>query len=245
VSCETILNALSDFAKCEETPDGYRILTHCLYPSFTPVPIYVVKFGDGFIIHDNGEAKATAWEHGRDSAIATRYLNEQALRYGLKLEDGRLSLTVQTADWLASAIVAVANGAATAAGQAVEHVARSAMLVLQDEIQKVLVGRFAASRVTAKPTRAGASGRSYEFDFAVSDAGHTVLIDAVTPYANSINSKYTAFSDVGSMLEKRGLVVFDKPLEPSDKTLLSEVADVVPLKALTERITNDLPSLAI
>jgi len=67
--------------------------------------------------------------------------------------------------------------------------------------------------VTPKPTRAGASGRTYEFDFAVSDAGHTVLIDAVTPYANSINSKYTAFSDVRSMLENRGLVVFDKPLE--------------------------------
>jgi hypothetical protein len=74
----------------------------------------------------------------------------------------------------------------------------------------------------------------------VSDAGHSI-IDAVTPYANSINSKYTAFADVGSLLEKRGLVVFDRPLEP----LLSEVADVVPLRSLTERIARDLPSLAV
>ena len=244
MSCDAIQDALSDFAACEETPDGARILTHCLYPSFTPVPIYVVKFGDGFIVHDNGEAKATAWSHARDAAVATRYLNEQALKYGLKLEAGRLSVTVQTADWLTSAILAVANGAAMAAGQAVEHVARSAIVILQDAIQQALIGRFAASRVTSKPVRPGASGRSYEFDFAVSDAGHTILVDAVTPYANSINSKYTAFSDVGSLLEKRGLVVFDKPLEPSDKTLLSEVADVVPLTSLTDRIARDLPSLA-
>ena len=149
-------------------------------------------------------------------------------------------MTVQSAEWLTSAILAVANGAATAAGQAVEHISRSAILVLQEAIQQALVGRFAASRVTPNAKRAGVSGRAYEFDFAVSDAGHSI-IDAVTPYANSINSKYTAFADVGSLLEKRGPVVFDRPLEP----LLSEVADVVPLRSLTERIARDLPSLAV
>lgn len=238
--CETVQIALADFARCEETPEGSRILTHCLYPSFAPVPIYIVKFGGGFIVHDGGEAKVIAWEHGRDAAITTRYLNEQALRHGLKVEGGRLSITIESSSWLASAILAVANAASAAANAAVEHVARSAMTILHDAMEQALVGRFAKSHVTVSPRRRGASGREYEFDFAVSDAGRVVLVEAVTPYANSVNSKYTAFSDVNLMLDTRGLVVFDKPLEASDKTLLSNVADVVPFKSMTSRIESVL-----
>jgi hypothetical protein len=243
VACKAVKLALSHFVECEETPDGSRIFTHCLYPSFDPVPVYVVKFGEGFIVHDGGMAKTIAWEHGRDFAIASRYLNEQAQRYGLEAEDGRLSVTIETAEWLTSAILAVANAAAAAANEAVEHIARSSMVVLHDAIEKALIGRFARSRVTVGAKRRGASGREYEFDFAVHDAGRTVLVDAVTPHAVAINSKYTAFADVSQLLETRGLVVFDRPLEPADKTLLSNVADVVPFKSLTTRVVRALPTL--
>lgn len=238
--CKTVKSALSDFAQCETTPNGARILTHCLYPSFSSVAVYVVKFGEGFIVHDNGDAKAMAWDHGRDDRIATRYLNEQATRHGLKLTDGKLSVTVESAEWLASGILSVANAAAAAVNSAVEHVGRSAMVMLQEAIQQALVGTFAKSRVSVKPTRKGHSGREYEFDFAVSDAGRIVLIDAVTPYAISINSKYTAFSDVQKNLDGRGFVVFERPLLAPDKTLLAEVADVVPFKTMTAGVQRVL-----
>lgn len=162
------------------------------------------------------------------------------MRYGLEVNAGRLSITIQSKSYLTSAILAVANAAAAAANAAVEHVARSSMVHLHDAIEEALVSRFARSRVHTSPKRRGASGREYEFDFAVQDAGRLVLVDAVTPFATSINSKYTAFADVNRLLDHRGLVVFDRPLEPSDKTLLSNVVDVVPLKSMTLNIEKAL-----
>jgi hypothetical protein len=240
VSCATVASALVDFAKCEETPNGARIITHCLYPSFNPVAVYVVRFGEGFIVHDDGEAKAMAWEHGRDDRVTSRYLNEQAQRYALAYERGRLSVTVQNGDWLAPAILAVANAACAAVNQAVAHIARSSMIVLQDAIYEALLAKYDKERVIKEPSRVGASGRTYEFDFGVQEAGRLVLIDAVTPHAISINTKYTAFADVGRLIGNRGLAVFDRPLASEDKTLLSDVADVVPFKSMTAEVQRAL-----
>lgn len=243
VSCSAIKEALAPFADCEATPNGARILTHCLYPSFQPVAVYVVGFGKGFIVHDGGDAQAVCWAHGRDERATTRYFNEQATKHGLRYVDGNLKLVIEDPTWLASAILAVANAASGAANASVEHIARSAMVVLQDAIHQALIGRFAKSNVLVHPTRTGGSGRSYDFDFGVIDSGRMVLIDAVTPYAASINSKYTAFSDVMQTLDGIGFAVFDRPLQAPEKTLLSQVAQVVPLASMTRGVERELPNV--
>jgi hypothetical protein len=54
MSCASLSSFFSAFAVCEETPDGARVATHCLYPSFEAVHVYVVRVDDKFYVHDGG-----------------------------------------------------------------------------------------------------------------------------------------------------------------------------------------------
>ena len=44
------------FLLCEETPEGARVATHCLYPSFESVRVFVARLSDGFNVHDGSGA---------------------------------------------------------------------------------------------------------------------------------------------------------------------------------------------
>src|SRR5215216_4419817 len=107
MSCDDIRLALSEFDACEETPNGSRVTTHCLYPSFEPVRIFVAKVGDGFKIHDGGGAFMSAWSHGRDESLISRALQSECNRFHLALDDDRLVAEVPSKDWLLSAILGV------------------------------------------------------------------------------------------------------------------------------------------
>ena len=238
--CELVLAALSHHKMCEVTDDGARVRTDCMYPSFEPVHVYVRIFGDGFIIHDRGEAASRAWLHGRDERVLTRYLNRAAERYGIRFDNGRLTAKVESIDWLKSGMLAVANAAAQGSLSAVEHVARSETEALKDRISHELVRTFTSKRISNEVMRRGESGREYRFDFEVkSDAGDAV-VEAVTPFANSIFSKYTAFSDTKVLYTGGGFAVHDRELHQQDITLLSQVSDVIPLSKMTAGIQHRL-----
>jgi hypothetical protein len=238
--CETVLNALSAHNLCELTDDGARVRTHCLYPSFEPVHVYVRRFGDGFIIHDRGEAASRAWLHGRDDKVLNRYLARAAERYGVRFDDGRLSAKVESLDWLKSGLLAVSNAASQGSSAAVEHVARSEAEALRDRISHELVQTFSRQRISAEVIRRGESGREYRFDFEVKGDKGIAVVEAVTPFANSIFSKYTAFSDTKALYMGGGFAVHDRELDQKDVTLLSQVADVIPLSRMTVGIQHRL-----
>ena len=114
--CEDIIAAMGAGQVCEETEQGARFVTHCLYPSFTPVAVFVTKLGDGYRVTDGGQALRVAWDHGRDNAQAKRMVAQEAGRYHLSVTDeGALVATVPSIEWLRSAILAVANASAGAA----------------------------------------------------------------------------------------------------------------------------------
>jgi hypothetical protein len=235
-----VLNALSAHNLCELTDDGARIRTHCLYPSFEPVHVYVRRFGDGFVIHDRGEASSRAWLHGRDDKVLNRYLARAAERYGVRFDDGRLSAKIESLDWLKSALLAVSNAAAQGSSSAVEHVARSEAEALRDRISRELVQTFSRRRISAEVIRKGESGREYRFDFEVKGENGIAVVEAVTPFANSIFSKYTAFSDTRALYMGGGFAVHDRELHQQDITLLSQVADVIPLTRMATGIQHRL-----
>ena len=240
VLCDTVKEALEGFGGCETTSAGARILTHCLYPSFDPVPVFIVKFGEGFIVHDGGEARTAAWLHGRDDKLITRCLNEQAIRFGLVLESHQLSVKVASADWLAAAIMSVANAASLGATDAVSRAAKSASDRLKERVFEILIRQFTLQRVNPHVQRRGESGKSYEFDFSVTDGTRSAVIDIVTPFPASIAHKYTAFSDARVREFGGAFAVHDSPLEPGDEALLSQVADVVPFASLNAGIERTL-----
>ena len=132
--CADVIEAFAGFNSCVEFEHGTRVSTHCLYPSFDPVNVYVVRFGDGFRVHDGGGAERASWLHGRDDKLTTRMLNRYAQRYDLKHSNGVLTGDAATIDWLYSAILAVANASAAAANAAVEHVVAAAESSLRERV---------------------------------------------------------------------------------------------------------------
>lgn len=134
MTCDSIRNALIAYGSCEETNEGARIPTHCLYPSFDVVHVYIAKFGDGYKVHDSGGAFRSAWGHGRDAPIITRFLHREAARYRLEVKDHVVIAYVPSHEWLVSGILAVANASASAANGAVAHFAKEFLSAEADEV---------------------------------------------------------------------------------------------------------------
>jgi hypothetical protein len=235
--CETIKEALWKFHQCEDTQDGARILTTCLYPSFEPVNIFIVKVGDGYLVHDGGEARCIAWGHGRDHHLTDRQLANQAVRFGIEYENGQLTAKVQSIDWLESAILSVSNAAAIGSYKAVEKIVRAAEESLQSRIFDTLKRHVPEQRLAKEYQFTGASGKQHNFDVAVTtDSDFITLIDAVTPHHVSVSAKYVAFADMKTRPNTDGLVIHDNHIQSEDKTLLQQVAEVLPFQSLEMRI---------
>jgi hypothetical protein len=234
--CEAIRAALEPLSGCQLTEQGAEITTHCLYPSFEPVKVYVVGYGAGFIVHDGGGALKSAWDHGREfNAALTAQMNREARRYGLTAADGQIQIQIENPDWLASAILSVANASSAAVQHVAERAAQNAESDLKGRIREMLE-RVVPSRAIHQDLKVvGNSGRSYAFDFVVDgDKSSVLLLEAVSPFAVSVNSKFVAFSDTRTEALRAAsrFAVHDKPLSDTDVSLLQQVADIVPLTSL-------------
>lgn len=233
--CAEIHEALSMFQTCAETPQGSRITTHCLYPSFEPVDVFVYGLGTGYRVHDFGGARRESWLHGIDEVYMSRILNQEAARHQIRVENGQLSAEAPEAEWLFAAVTAVANASANAARIATERSAVAADEILLTKMENILTTSFPSKIVRRQHHFRGKSGKDHVFDFALKGSGNnTILISAIAPHHFSISSKYVAFSDTKiSGYENVGrFAVFDRELDSDDAALLAQVADLVPLKSL-------------
>ncbi|MBB6308317.1 hypothetical protein [Xanthobacter tagetidis] len=196
--------------------------------------VYVVKHGDGFIVHDGGGAFRSAWIHGRDDGLIRRSLTRASERFFSEVRDDMVSTTADSIEWLQAAIISVANASASGAALAVEKISAATEKALALKIQGVLLRLFPEKSVAREFSVAGRSGKTHTFDFAVRDMGRTILLDAIAPHHVSIAAKYVAFSD--SKYDGSGVIdrfaVFDKPIDASDRALIEQVADLVPLASL-------------
>jgi hypothetical protein len=242
-SCDEIEAVLGSHRECAATPQGTRVSTQCLYPSFEPVKVYVVKIGEGYKVHDGAGAVISAWDHAREGAVINRALAKHAARYKLDLVENHLQCSVPSINWISAAIVAVANASAAAAYSAIEHAVAAAENLLKEKIFAELLEVSPEKNIAKNYEMPGASGRQYIFDYGVQfPEDRLLLIDAVSPHHVSINSKYTAFSDASLIqggVNLRKFAVYDKPLSHDDVALLSQVADIVPLLSLQRGIRAD------
>lgn len=238
LQCSEIDAAFRAFPTCSETEDGVRYTTHCLYPSFEPVEVFVRAGASGFVVHDGGGAARAAWRYGRDARTVESAIARQAALYKLSVRDESLTAEAAASEWLPSAIMAVANASATAARAATE-VAPSLPLVseatLRDLVKEIISEIVPVASVGTEFPLRGKSGKRHRFDFVIHErSGALTLIDVVTPHHVSIASRYMAFSDVsgldGALHGK--FAVHDRPLDPEDVSLLGQFADVVPFRSL-------------
>lgn len=233
MDCDAIRSAMRGFDDCHPTADGARIATHCLYPSFEVVHVFVVREHDTFTVHDDGGAFHAAWSHGRDVKGITKVLANEAERRKLSLCDNRIIAAKISPDWLRSAILTVANASASAASAIIAKSTSQSDEALISKIDRMLTSRVAQARIARGFTLKGSSGGDRHFDFAVRrDEGYNLLISGVTSHHSSYFAKYVAFSDVDTVVEHK-LAVRDGALKTDVEALMQKVAFIVPLTALS------------
>ncbi len=237
--CMEIEKAMKGVASCKVNGQDAIVTTHCLYPSFEAVTVYIHKTREGFRVHDDGNAFASSWLHGRDSRQISHEIDKVASQYHLKVKFNELYVEVINVEWLYSAVLAVANGSAHAANNSVnKHVAVTEKS-LRDNIGNVLnKPSFKAFSVKSEVELVGGSGNSYRFDFVIDKPNTPIslLIDVITPHHASISHKYTAFSDIisGGLPRGNNFAIFERELRSNDSTLMSQVADLVPFSSFQE-----------
>jgi hypothetical protein len=230
--CDDIRKAMAGFEACEQTPEGARIATHCLYPSFEHVRVFVGKGDDAFTVHDGAGAFNTSWLHGRDEEIIGRSLNEAAERFDIFVAGKALVARIKSIDWLTSGILTVANASSIAAHDAVDKIVAAQEEALIDRIAKSLTEVISPKYVSKNVNVKGISGGLRHFDFVLArESPQPVFINSVTPRRNSIAAKYVSFADTAADRSFK-LAVHDRELETGDTVLLQQVASVVPLASL-------------
>lgn len=231
-ACDDIKKVMAEFSECEVTPEGARIATHCLYPSFEHVRVFVARLGDGFTVHDGAGAYNTAWLHGRDDGLISNSINAAAERFSLYVSGKALAGRVQTIDWLGSAILSVANASSLAAHDAVDRILVAQEEALVDRIGKTLTEFVPPQDLSRNVNVKGISGGMRHFDFILRrDSPQPIYVNSVTPRRNSIAAKYVSFADTGAHLRFK-LAVHDRELDTGDTVLLGQVASVLPLASL-------------
>lgn len=233
----TLPEFLARFDATSSTPKNWELSTHCLYPSFEPVSVFL--HGTGPIkVTDGGNAYRIAWDHGRDERLIRQALSRQAQKFGADLNGVVIESSVPSVEWLASATMAVANASAHAAHSAVEKIVAASEGALKHQVAAILAKiDHPKFPVVSEYSIFGKSGKQHRFDFAISDKDRnmTLLIDTVTPHHVSISAKFVAFSDAsGDDQRFTRFAVFDSPLMRDDAALLRQVADLVPVGSLQE-----------
>lgn len=231
--CEDVRAALSQSEFCEETESGARLLTHCLYPSFEQVEVYVHRYGDGYRVTDAGGAASSAWVHGREKYAIGKALEREATRHGLIVQQNTLLVEVPSREWLAAGVLAVANASAAAATAAVDSAIASFRADLGERIYAVLRAVVREQDIAKEASYTGRSGTSWHVDYAVAANDNLLLINGIVPHPASINQKYTEFSDLADLsgnVEK--FAVTDRDLRPNESLLIGQVASIVALPSL-------------
>lgn len=232
LDCNTITTQLGEFGSCEPTSDGLYVTTNCLYPSFEPVGVYVVGHGDGYIVHDNADAARLASMYGVDERTYQRFAALYAREYGCEVSGLQVECGADNENWLWSAIATVANASADAAKAAVRKVRVAKEVSLVTRAKAVFDQAKWKPQTKLDHNYLGVSGKIHTFDLAVMSGEKTALIDAVTPHHNSIAAKYLAFSDTASHSGIYKYALYEGDLSSEDKSLLSNVADLIPYKSL-------------
>ena len=244
MNCGDLQKHLELLYPCRKDEDGLRIATSCLYPSFSQVFVFIVKLGDGYKVHDGGGAYACSWELGREPALIKRILSQESQRNRIRVDDGVFVADAVSAEWLPSAILSVANASAFAARAIIDHVVAAAEADLSEKIFQALRLVYPEPSIKREFHLVGNSGKTHLFDFAVGDPDKRILLlNAVSPHHSSIAHKYTAFSDVKSLLDgaAHGFAVFDRPLEADDASLMQQVADLVPVASVSAGARRVIP----
>lgn len=240
MKCDLILAALSNL-QCEKTSEGTRILTHCMYPNFDQVAVYVQTHLDGFLVHDGGAGYDFAFDEGYHATAVKGLMRDYSGFYGADTDGHRIFARAISPEWLPSAVMSVANASAGSATALVNGAAddRAEDKEFRERAFLVLCDAFKSEHVPRRIKRRGRTGKLYTFAFGVTYKNSIALVDTVTPNALSVASRFTSFSAVGGRKDFGTFLAYKRALSNEDAALLAEVADIVPLESLVGSIERE------
>jgi len=233
LDCSAIDQVMGKYEGCDHTDDGLRVRTHCLYPSFEQVEVFVVRHGEGFIVHDGAGAAGAAWLHGAEAKALARSLKTAAASFGCSVKDHTIKTIAPSDEWLWAAVASVANAASDAARASVGRIRQTEEENLIRKTKAILDSARWRPETRLDAQYPGQSGKIHTFDLMIEHEKQTALMDAVVSHPNSIAAKYLAFSDTESRPGLYKYALYDNNLAPEDKALLSNVSDLVAFNAIS------------
>lgn len=238
---ESIRSRLSEQCRAEQVGSMVAVTTQCIFPSNGAVTVFVQGGERECVVSDYGETARVVRSHGVGVPESNKWLNSFCKKAGLEEKAGQIISPPVPFEFVANAIVLVANTAATAARHAVDEFGVE-KISFKELIYQVLRQVFNAERIVADAAIPGQSNRVYHPDYFIRTGSEMgVIVDAVTPNANSINAKAAAHFDIAQREQHpKQTIVFDSSLNwpAADLSFLkSTTADLVPYHKLRPTLT--------
>ncbi len=231
-----VSEALALFSRFDTVRDAVVVQTHCMYPDNALVAVYV-RGGpnSGYLVSDEGRAIDELTISNKVIPDVGRFLAPFCQIGGLRSEKGRIISSRVGLDQLVSAVLFVANASAEVVRRGLSTLKSHSQQGLEDNLSGLLT-RSVSPRYIKRDRRVqGESTREYSFDAEIMVAGgRRILIDAIHPNPNSINSRYVAHLDVKRRADETiaQRIVFDDQDEwgSADLSFLQSVATIVPFR---------------
>lgn len=225
---ETLANAV----RVRRIGDGFRVSTHCLYPSNTAVSVTIRGDISEFVLSDDGGAALEISGAGLAEAVSDRQIKALLRSQGLNISGGAISSPPVPFEAIPAALMLVANASKEIADWGVEHLRFGPRRDFKKDLAELLDKHFHDNLKHDAPI-VGFSNKSHKFNHVVYlKHDRKLLIDPAVNDASSINSRVVANLDVRmsndpSILQ---LIVFDDSLNwsSSDLKLLEVGAQTVP-----------------
>ncbi|QEX16124.1 hypothetical protein FRZ44_14160 [Hypericibacter terrae] len=239
-----IRSALSVFGDFAKTEDGYAVATQHVYPSGSFVTAYIQSaMSESVIVTDGGGAVDCLSSHGLVIENLKRAFPPSLVTRGLKMTNGILLTQPIPVAALPSAIPLLSRASVSIAEHGLKVFRPKRRRDLEQEIFNTLSIFIGRDRILREKRLVGASNRPYTFDF-VAPIGDDkqLVVDAVSPEANSMNAKVVSHIDVaramGDSIQHRLVYDDEDAWDSSDLALLQMAAVTVPLSGLRSEMSR-------
>lgn len=223
--------------------DGLLVPTPVLYPSNGNVVVFVTGGANKCVVSDRGDALRVARSHGAEITDTDAWLRHVLKGSFLRSASGNITSGEIEIKNVIAGIALVARAATAAVTYAIEHYVPRNEVTLENRAYRELRSHFGPAQVARGVSIYGASDRSYSFDFSVNSIGEKPLVlDTVSPNANSINAKVVAHIDISNLHGRAPLhaIVYDQTADwgAAEINLLQSAAQLLPVSHLSKELAR-------
>jgi hypothetical protein len=233
---EPLLDGLTAIAALKQIEGGWRVVTHCMYPSNGLVEVAVRGGKSTVVASDDGGAFGEALSAGIPVRDYSRRVSHLISDQGLLMREGVICTPPVPIEAAPMSVLLVANAAQDVARWLYDHAKVPRTRDFRVVLSQFLRTRF-EERLSHDTVIVGHSNKPHRFANVVSiGEGNRLIIDPVTNDPSSINARVVANLDVKSANDPaiRQRIIYDdnEHWTPSDLNLLQVGAIAVPFSLL-------------